>query len=463
MKGSKGSSDHPLEEIIQRMGDVKYVISCFTDLLGGLRGRTLSLPRASRALIEGVGFDGSSIPGYTSIEESDIVMKPDLSTLTRLPDYFYDRPTAMVLCDIHEPNGRAFSRDSRTICRSKANELEEQGFIPTVAAEVEFYLAKEHGPSEVRPIEDHVKDERRYFDISPGRDLTELFRMDMCDILSKMGIVVEREQHEVGSAQNEVNFEHSTPLITSDNVVRYKFVAKALARKKYGCIATFMPKPWVNRPGSGMHVHVGLFKSDGKNLFYDPDDSLGISQLCRYFIGGLLDHARALCAIVAPTVNSYKRLMPGFEAPTCITWGYRNRSTLVRIPGYFLRKEGEARVELRCPDPLCNPYLAYVVIFEAGMDGIKKKIDPGDSVQENVYHMDESKRKELGIYNLPTTLKEALDEWKNDDICIRALGREVADEYLKLKYEEWKEYEGGVNSKDKLSVTSWELRSYLLM
>jgi len=222
-----------------------------------------------------------------------------------------------------------------------------------------------------------------------------------------------------------------------------------------------MPKVWTDKPGSGMHIHLGLFNpKNEENIFYDPKGYANISQECRYFIGGLLEHARALCAVVSPTVNSYKRLVPGYEAPIYIAWSGRNRSALIRVPEYFRGKEKKVRIEFRCPDPLCNPYLAYAVILEAGLDGIKKKIDPGDPINTNVYHLSESERRKLGIKVLPTSLKEALEEWKSDEICVRALGKETAEKYLEIKMQEWKEYEPHMPEKPN-EVTPWEIQKYL--
>jgi glutamine synthetase len=437
----------------------------FVDLLGALKGRTVPAEEAESVLREGVGFDGSSIPGYVSIHESDMVMKPDISTLTVLPRYFYDKAVVNFLCDIYRPNGRPFEGDSRYLCQKKIEHMRENGYEPTAAAELEFYLVEKDTAVEVRPVEHKIKDNPgRYFDISPDKDITETYRMDLSDTLSSMGISVERQHHEVGSAQNEITFRYSNPKVTSDNIIRYKLAAKAVADRKYNWAATFMPKPLFGKAGSGMHVHLGLFSvKNKKNLFFDPKGYACLSQTCRYFIGGLLEHARALSAVLSPTVNSYKRLVPGYEAPVYLAWSRKNRSALIRVPEYFPGKENEARIEFRSPDPLCNPYLAYIALFEAGLEGIKKRVEPGDPVDENLYHLSESRRKQLGIKTMPASLKEALEAWDSDDICIRALGKENTEKYRKLKTEEWQEYQSSTRAAASTSkVTKWEIQKYLL-
>jgi len=449
-----------LQKPIETLKKVDYVILKFTDLNGNIRGRTVLSNYAQKAFEEGVGFDGSSISGFAKIEESDLVMKGDPSTIASLPDYVYGRPTAAAICDILNYNGEPFESDPRHICRRQMEKTLNEGYMPYAAAEVEFYLAKENNGS-FEPVENHIPNNHRYFDITPGADLTEHYRMDLCDALSSIGLTIEREGHEVGPAQNEITFKYADPVRTADNILYYRFIAKAVAKQKYNWIATFMPKPWDGKAGNGMHIHLSLFTKNGeRNVFYDPEGYAGTSQTCRYFIGGLLYHARALCAIVAPTVNSYKRLVPGYEAPVYTVWSKRNRSALIRIPEYFRGNGKSKRIEFRSPDPLCNPYLAYAVVFEAGMDGIRKKIDPGDPIEKNVYHLTEAERKSLGIKTLPGSLKEALEEWESDDICIRALGKETAEKYLELKLAEWREYEKNGNSK---TVTAWEIQRYFYM
>ncbi|MBS7608784.1 MAG: type I glutamate--ammonia ligase [Candidatus Bathyarchaeia archaeon] len=461
MWNSNRKTSQNVELCFKLMKNAEHVLLHFTDLLGYLRGRTVPADEAENTLKEGVGFDGSSLIGGVGIEESDMIMKPDITTFTVCPYYFYDKSVVSFICDIYTPEGKRFEGDPRYICQKSLVKMRAEGYEPTAAAELEFYLVQKTSDGSFQPIENHLLDRHRYFDIAPGRDLTENFRLDLANALFTMGIDVEREHHEVGAAQNEITFRYADPLTTSDNIVRYKFAAKAVADRKYGWIATFMPKPWFGKPGSGMHIHLGLFDvKTGRNLFYDKNGYAYISQKCRYFIGGILEHARALCAIVAPTVNSYKRLVPGYEAPVYITWSRKNRSALIRVPEYFPGKENEARIEFRCPDPLCNPYLAYVAVFEAGLDGIRKKIEPGDPVDVNVYHLSDAKRRELGIKVLPSSLKEALEEWESDDICIKALGRETAEKYLELKMQEWKEYEPHM-PENRNEVTWWEQQKYI--
>ena len=461
MTPGKRQNNQDLEVTLKLVKSADYVLLHFTDMLGALKGRTIPAEEAKNALEEGVGFDCSSIVGGVGIEESDMVMKPDADTFTVFPHYFYDKSVASFICDILQPNGTEFESDPRYVCKKAMEKASQEGYEPTAAAELEFYLVQKNEQGKIEPVENHLTDKHRYFDIAPDRDATESYRMELSDSLSTMGLIIERQHHEVGSAQNEITFKYSNPITTSDSVMRYKFAAKAVANRKYGWIATFMPKPFFGKAGNGMHIHFGLFDpKNGKNHFFDPKGYARTSQKCTYFVGGILEHARALCAIVASSVNSYKRLVPGYEAPVYVTWSKRNRSALIRLPEYFPEKEKEARIEFRCPDALCNPYLVYTAVLEAGLDGIRKKIDPGDPVDVNVYHLGEAERKKLGIKVLPGSLEEALEEWQSDDICVRALGKENAAKYMELKRQEWKEYEPHMLS-DRSEVTPWELQKYL--
>jgi glutamine synthetase len=450
-----------LETCLKLTKNADFVLLHFTDVLGYLKGRTIPAEETRNALTKGVTFDGSSMLGGVGIEDSDMIMKPDMPTFTAVPYYFYDKSVASFICDIKRSNEQQFEGDPRDILRREIDNIRKEGYSTTAAAELEFYLVQKNEKGEIIPVENHLIDKQRYFDIAPGRDLTESYRMDLTEALSTLGIVVERQHHEVGSAQNEITFKYSDPAATADSIMRYKFAAKAVAEKKYGWTATFMPKPWEGKAGSGMHVHLGLFDArKGENPFFDPNSYGYISQECRYFIGGILEHARALCAVVAPAVNSYKRLVPGYEAPVYIAWSKKNRSALVRIPAFSADNPEEARIEFRCPDPLCNPYLTYAVVFEAGLEGIKNKIDPGDPVDANIYHISEADRNNLGIKTLPASLEKALEEWSTDDLCTRTLGKDTADKYTQLKNQEWQEYQTQV-PKDANSVTAWEVQKYL--
>ena len=450
-----------IEPCLRLTKNADYILLHFTDLVGYLKGRTIPAEEAKRALTEGVTFDGSSMLGGARIEDSDMIMKPDASTFVVCPYYFYEKSVAGFICDIKKSDGQQYEGDPRHILRKEVEKIQTLGYKSTAAAELEFYLVQKDHNGEIVPVENHLIDKQRYFDIAPGRDLTEAYRMDLCNTLNSMGIAVEREHHEVGSAQNEITFTYSDPLATADKTVRYKFATKAVADKKYGWTATFMPKPWHGKAGSGMHIHIGLVDAkNGHNPFFDRDSYGYVSQECRYFIGGILEHARALCAIIAPTVDSYKRLVPGYEAPVYTAWSKRNRSALIRIPAFSPENPKEARIEFRCPDALSNPYLTYAAVFEAGLEGIRKKIDPGDPIDTNIYHMTDQQRKENKIKTLPATLDEALQEWTNDTICIETLGKEPAEKYLQLKKQEWLEYSPNA-PKDSVEVTSWERQKYL--
>jgi glutamine synthetase len=449
------------ETCIKLTKNADYILLQLTDLLGMLKGRTIPAEEAKNALTEGVTFDGSSVLAGVTIEESDMLMKPDADTFTALPHYFYDKSVASFICDIQQPDGKQYENDPRHICKKIVEHASAEGYEPTAAAELEFYVVQRDNNGQILPVENHLADKQRYFDNTPGRDFTEPYRMDLTNALATMGITVERQHHEVGSAQNEITFKYADPVTTADNIMRYKFAAKAVADKKYGWTATFMPKPWHGKAGSGMHIHLGVSNSKtGRNPFYDPKGYAYISQTCRYFIGGILEHAPALCAIVAPTVNSYKRLVPGYEAPVYIAWSKRNRSALVRVPAFAADSEREARIEFRCPDPLSNPYLVYAVAFEAGLDGIRRNIDPCDPMDVNVYHLSEAERKRLGVEVLPASLEEALEAWKSDSICIKVLGKENADKYRELKLQECNEYRQHMPS-DRTQVSQWETQKYL--
>ncbi|MEM2897614.1 MAG: type I glutamate--ammonia ligase [Candidatus Bathyarchaeia archaeon] len=438
-----------IEEIL-RDEKVRFISLHFADVLGYLKGRTVPIESVGTTLKDGIGFDGSSIPGFTGIEESDMIMKPDLETLMIFP--MYNDKVARLICDIHRPSGERFEGDPRFICQRTIEELDKNGFMCNMGAELEFYTARINEKGEFEPTEAHIKDSQRYFDISPSRDSTEEFRKDFTSaLLNTKKFIVEAYHHEVGSSQHEINFKFSDPLKTSDSILTYKFIAKEVARK-HGLIATFMPKPWSGKPGSGMHLHISLFYKNGRNAFFNSEGYAGLSEIGRRFIGGVLAHSKALSAIVASTVNSYKRLTPGYEAPAYITWSRRNRSSLIRVPEYFLRREESVRIELRSPDPLCNPYLAFSAIINTGVDGIKNKIEPPIPIEKDIFHLSENERRELGIEPLPESLGEAIEELENDDVIKEALGDYAFKKYIELKKKEWDEY--------RLRVTPWEVEKY---
>jgi glutamine synthetase len=442
-------SERYIEEKLKNE-NVKFISLHFLDVLGYLRGRTVPLESLSEVLKNGIGFDGSSIPGFTGIEESDMIMKPDVSTAIVFP--MYNDKVARFICNIYRPSGERFEGDSRYVCQKIIEELKENGFICNTGVELEFYTARVNEKGDFEPVEAHIKDQQRYFDVSPSRDFTEEFRKDFAlALLNTKRFVIEAYHHEVGSSQHEINFKFSDPLTTSDNVLTYKFIAKEVARK-HGLIATFMPKPWFGKPGSGMHIHISLFHSNGRNAFFDNNGYAGLSEIGKYFIGGILAHSKALSAIVAPTVNSYKRLVPGYEAPTYIAWSRKNRSSLIRVPEYFPGREDSVRVELRSPDPLCNPYLAFSAIVKAGLDGIKNKIEPPMPVEKDIFHLSENERKKLGIEPLPESLGEAIKELERDNVIKEALGDFIFKKYIELKKKEWDEY--------RMRVTPWEIEKY---
>ncbi len=438
------------EDVIKRGKEkkVKFVHLFFVDVNGFLRGRTVPFTALKDVLEGGIGFDGSSIPGFVEIQESDMVMKPDPETFVPLPW----RRTAVLLCDIYRPGNKRFEGDSRFICQKSIEKATKMGFRCFVGAEIEFYTLKRDETGKLIPVEKNSG--CMYFDMSPGSNFTEEFRMFFSSSLTEAErFVVEAYHHEVGSGQHEVNFRFSDPLTTSDSIILYKFIAKEVARK-HGFIATFMPKPIHGIAGNGMHVHISLFNLKGGNAFFDEEGYGNLSNTAKHFIGGLLFHSRALSAIVASTVNSYKRLVPGYEAPVYVAWSKRNRSALIRVPHYFPGSEKSARLEYRCPDPLCNPYLAFPAILEAGLHGVKERMDPGEPLELNLYHLNREEIDKLGVKTLPESLFEALMELKRDNVIAKALGKHVFNAFLKEKLKEWNEY--------RQLVTPWETEKYLL-
>ncbi|MDO8480719.1 MAG: type I glutamate--ammonia ligase [Nanoarchaeota archaeon] len=423
--------------------NVKYIQLQFTDLHGMIKAVNIPVERLKEALEKGIWFDGSSIEGFTRIFESDMVLHPDASTYAVLP--WEEDPTARLICDVHMPDGEPFEGDPRHILKRALAEASKMGFEYNIGPELEFFLFKKTNGD----FEPATHDVAGYFDYSP-RDLATSVRNEIVRALESMGMEVEMSHHEVAFGQHEIDFKYGNALLSADRCLTFKHVVKSIAHK-HDLYATFMPKPVYGINGSGMHINQSLF-TDGKNAFYDAEDEYKLSKTARHFIAGQLKQVRGMSAVLSPTVNSYKRLVPGYEAPVYICWARRNRSALVRIPRYSPGREQSTRAELRCPDPSCNPYLALAVMLTAGLDGIKSKLEPPTPVEENVYHLDESGRESKGIGTLPGSLKEALDEFKKNSLLRTALGEHTFSKYLEAKKEEWDDYA--------LQVTPWEKKRY---
>ena len=423
---------------------IRFVRLKFTDILGIPKNIEIPIRDLGKALDGNIMFDGSSVQGFCRIEESDMYLQPDFDTFMVNP-WEEDQHVARIICDIVNPDKTPFAGCARTNLKRILKELSAMGYTANFGPEMEFYIF--HKDEQNRPTT-ITNDQASYFDLSPV-DLGEGLRRDMVLTLEKLGFEVETSHHEVGPGQHEIDFRYSDGIITADRIMVLKLTSKTIAMR-HNLHVTFMPKPVYGIPGSGMHTNVSLFK-DGKNAFYDPDNEYGLSREAFYFMGGLMKHAKGLTAITNPLVNSYKRLTSGYEAPVFIAWSTCNRSPLIRIP--TVRNSNGSRIEYRCPDPSCNPYLSFAVILKAGLDGIQKKIMPPDPVNENIYTMDELKLKKFGIECLPTNLKEALEEFKKDRVLEQGVTEHIITNYLRAKYQEWELYN--------LQVSPWELEQYL--
>ncbi len=428
--------------------EVRLVSLQFTDVIGTLKSVNILPDRLSEALETGVWFDGSSIQGFTRIFESDMVLHPDPSTYLVLPWTAETGKVARLLCDVHTPAGDPFPSDPRGILRATQARAAKLGYTYMTGAEIEFFLFKtENGPA-TQPI---PFDLGSYFDSSQG-DMAAQIRREMMFALAEMGINVQAAHHEVAPGQHEINVQYGDALSSADCTITLKYTIKAIAQK-FGVYATFMPKPIRGINGSGMHTHQSFMDSKGGNAFYDPVDKYHLSQVAYQFMAGQLAHARGLSAIVAPTVNSYKRLVPGYEAPAYVCWGQINRSALIRIPMVSKGQEKATRAELRCPDPSCNPYLAFAAMLAAGLDGIDKGMTPPGPTEENVFEFDYSQLEQANIQMMPGSLAEALDEFRKDEVIQTALGEHVCRWFIRAKTKEWDAY--------RLQVTPWELERYL--
>ncbi|TYO96200.1 type I glutamate--ammonia ligase [Desulfallas thermosapovorans] len=423
---------------------VKFVRLQFTDIFGVLKNVSITVEQLEKALNNELMFDGSSIEGFVRIEESDMYLHPDPSTFVVFPWRPRDGAVARLICDIYNADGTPFIGDPRYVLRRAIAEAEEMGYSMNVGPEAEFFLF--HVDEEGKPTT-VTHDRAGYFDMTPV-DLGENARRDMVLTLQEMGFEIEASHHEVAPGQHEIDFKYSDALDIADKIVTFKFVVRTIAQR-HGLHATFMPKPVFGIAGSGMHLNQSLVK-DGTNAFYDPNQPNQLSQECLYYIGGLIKHAPAITAITNPTINSYKRLVSGYEAPVYIAWSYRNRSPLIRVPA---KRDQSTRIELRSPDPSCNPYLALAVCLKAGLDGIKNKITPPTPCDRNIYELTPLERNELGIAVLPESLKDALHELSIDTVIADALGPHVMKRFMEAKHIEWDNY--------RLQVHPWELAQYL--
>jgi glutamine synthetase len=435
------------EDVLQAVTerDVKFIRTQFTDIMGMVKSWAIPSEDLEDAFKNGVMFDGSSIEGFTRIEESDMMLMPDPATFRVLPWRPTEGAVARIIGDVKLPDGTPFEGDPRYVLKKAIAEAEKLGYSMNVGPELEFFLFKqdEYGNPTTK-----LTDTGGYFDFAP-LDQAQDVRREIDFALEKTGFKLEASHHEVAPSQHEINFRFSDVLNTADNVITYKYVVKSIASHQ-GYYATFMPKPLFGVNGSGMHTNQSLMDKDGNNVFYDPGTDNGISQTAKYYIGGLLSHIREFAAVTNPTVNSYKRLVPGYEAPIYITWSDTNRSALIRIPA--TRGKG-TRVELRCPDPSCNPYLAFALMLSAGIEGIKNKTEPADSVRKNIFKLTDAEKEELGIGALPGSLQEALVEMQSSEFVRNTLGDHVFNNYLCAKTAEWDEY--------KAQVHQWELDAYL--
>jgi len=433
------------EKIIEKVKSekIEFIDLMFSDLFGGLKNVTISPRELPDCLDNGKWFDGSSVEGFTRIHESDMLLIPDLSTYVRLPWLRNEKNVARMICNVYNPDKTPFAGDPRYILRRVQKEAMKKGYFFHAGPEIEFFLFRS---KENRTYHDTAG----YFDFSP-RDFATDIRALMVSTIEKLGINVEMTHHEVAPSQHEIDIEHSEALKMADKVMAVKQAIKTVANEN-GLHATFMPKPIFGINGCGMHTHQSIFDEKGENLFYDKKDKYRLSPLAYHFMGGQLKHIRELAAVLCPTVNSYKRLVRGYEAPVYICWGQRNRSALIRVPKYSEGREKSTRLELRCPDPSCNPYLAFAVMLAAGLKGIEEEIEPPDPVEEDVYGFDDTKLAKFYIKTLPVSLGDATEEFKRSKLMKETLGEHVFNKYLEIKKTEWEEYQR--------SITDWELDRY---
>ncbi|MDD4794066.1 MAG: glutamine synthetase family protein [Dehalococcoidales bacterium] len=442
MADKKESKEYVLK--MAKEHDVKFIRLWFTDVLGMLKSFAITVEELESALEEGMGFDGSSIEGFARIDESDMIALPDPDTFRLLPWRPREhQAVGRMYCDIVKPEGTPFEGDPRYVLKKILKRAADMGYTFYVGPELEYFYFKDSKSTE-------VLDAGGYFDMIPLDMATDL-RRDSVLALEKMGIAVEYSHHEVAPSQHEIDVRYTDALTMADNVMTYRLVVKQIALNA-GVYATFMPKPLFGENGSGMHVHQSLFKGDS-NAFFDRNDSYSLSQTAKYYIAGLLRHAPEFTSITNQWINSYKRLVPGYEAPVYLSWARRNRSDMIRVPEYKPGREKATRAELRSPDPACNPYLAFAVMLAAGLEGIEKKYELPAPVEENVFEMTEAERAERGIGTLPSSLNEAIKLTENSELVRRTLGDHCFNAFLENKKLEWDKY--------RIQVTEFELKRYL--
>ena len=424
--------------------DVKFIRMWFTDILGILKSFAITVEELEGALEQGMGFDGSSIEGFARIDESDMVALPDPDTFQLLPWRPREhRAMARMFCDILRPGGEPFEGDPRYVLKKNLKQAADMGYTYYVGPELEYFYFKDANGTE--PL-----DQGGYFDMTP-RDAAVEMRKETVLQLEDMGIGVEYSHHEVAPSQHEIDMRYTDALTMADNVMTYRLIVKEVALK-YGVYATFMPKPVFGINGSGMHVHQSLFKGE-RNAFFDKNDKYHLSKVAKSYIAGLLKHAPEITAVTSQWVNSYKRLVPGYEAPVYLSWARRNRADLIRVPEYQPGKEKATRIEFRSPDPACNPYLAFSVMLAAGLEGIEKGLEPPEPVEENVYEMTVEQRRKRGIGTLPASLLEAIQLTEKSELVRKALGNHVFEAFIQNKKIEWDQY--------RTQVTDYELKRYL--
>jgi len=445
-KNRATSSEESRKRVCARIEEerVEFVLLWFSDIEGHLKSFAVTPSEIEDALDDGMGFDGSSITGFNAIEESDMIAIPDPETFQLMPWKEGETKVARMICDIVTPDGKPYEGDPRYVLRRALERMSSLGFDTfNVGPELEYFLFRDDKGTE-------TLDEGGYFAMTT-LDAASGLRQETVRALETMGIPIEYVHHEVGPSQHEIDMRYADALSMADHTVTYRLIVKEIA-KKAGFHATFMPKPLFGENGSGMHTHQSLFK-DERNAFFDGDDKWHLSDAGKAFIAGQLRHAREISAVFAQWVNSYKRLVPGYEAPVYVAWSQRNRSALIRIPLYKPGAEQGTRAEIRCPDPACNPYLTFAALLHAGLEGIEQGYELPDPMETNLYHLTPEQRRERGIVSLPETLGEAIDELAQSELARKALGPHIFDRYVELKRGEWDEY--------RVQLTEWELRKYL--